>query len=95
MEVFSTDDLYVFNSEGLNPGNKILPRVAKFWSLDYVGEVFKVTLRGQEFYFSDRYIIPYSTESGAWISYTPEQAAAILSDPELLSRDISPTHREL
>ena len=94
LEVFSTEDTYYFDSRGLNPGRKILPRIARYWSLNYVGKVYKISLRDQELFFSDRYVIPYSTEPGVWIYHDVEEEETVLSDPDLLSRDILPTHSE-
>ena len=83
------------DSRGLDPGMKILPRLSRYWSLDYVGEVRKISLRDRDFYFSENYIIPYSTKRGVWIIHDNEKTEHILNDPDIQSRVISPAHAEL
>ena len=95
LEAYTSDEVYILDIRGIDPGSKILPRLSRFWSLKYIGEVRRISLRDQVFHFSEKYIIPYSTQRGVWIHHEPGYSETILSDPVVLSREITPAHAEI
>ena len=87
--------MYTFNSQGLSPENKILPRLARYWTLQFVGTVRKIALRDRDLFFNDENILPFASKPEMWSVHDPELTGAILDDPDIESRVISFAHAEI
>lgn len=72
-----------------------MPRLSRYWSLDYVGPVRKVSLRDREFFFSEKFILPFCTSHEIWILHDPDKTQAITEDPDILARVITSAHAEI
>ena len=90
-----SDEVYYFDAQALNSLCPIFPRISRFWTLTHIGEVRKIQLRDTEFFFSESKILPFCKEGGVWVIHNPDQSEAVMTDPDVLERNITRDHAEL